>query len=51
TVDWRHNLGVIRDKFQEPDVHMLNGARHHLANEHEEYREKILRIIDRYLAE
>jgi alpha-beta hydrolase superfamily lysophospholipase len=51
TVDWRHNLGVIRDKFQEPDVHMLTGARHHLANEHAEYREKILRIIDRYLAE
>ena len=51
TVDWRHNLGVIRDKFQEPDVHMLNGARHHLANEHAEYREKILRIIDRYLAD
>jgi len=32
-------------------VHMLTGARHHLANEHAEYREKILRIIDRYLAD
>jgi hypothetical protein len=29
---------------------MLTGARHHLANEHSNYRKEIFAIIDRYLA-
>ncbi|WP_137820625.1 alpha/beta hydrolase [Pseudomonas sp. 2FG] len=33
TVDWRHNLAVLRDKFASPTVLMLPEARHHLANE------------------
>ncbi len=33
TVDWRWNLKVIREKFPRADVHMLDGARHHLVNE------------------
>ncbi|MFP1681615.1 alpha/beta hydrolase [Alloalcanivorax sp. C16-1] len=49
TVDWRYNLKVIRAKFEDPDIHMLPGARHHLANERDEFRRKIFAIIDRYL--
>lgn len=49
TVDWRHNLKVIREKFEDPEVDMLPGARHQLANEQREYRERIYRIIDRHL--
>jgi len=49
TVDWRHNLKVIQEKFQDPQIHMLPGARHQLANEHEDFRGKIFAIIDQYL--
>ncbi|RJG12540.1 alpha/beta hydrolase [Pseudomonas cavernicola] len=33
TVDWRHNLAVLQDKFASPTVLMVPEARHHLANE------------------
>ena len=33
TVDWEHNLEVLRGKFDRPLVLMLPEARHHLANE------------------
>lgn len=33
TVDWRHNLAVLQEKFASPTVLMLSEARHHLANE------------------
>ncbi len=33
TVDWEHNLEVLRSKFDQPQVLMLPHARHHLANE------------------
>lgn len=49
TVDWRHNLEVIEDKFASPEIHILPGARHQLANEAEEFRARINRILDRHL--
>lgn len=49
TVDWRHNLNVIEDKFSSPEIHLLKGARHQLANEAEPFREKIARILDKHL--
>lgn len=49
TVDWQHNLGVLEDKFSHPEVHILKGARHQLANESPSYRAQINRIIDRHL--
>jgi alpha-beta hydrolase superfamily lysophospholipase len=33
TVDWQHNLAVLRGKFDRPQVLMLPEGRHHLANE------------------
>ncbi|SCW62724.1 MULTISPECIES: alpha/beta hydrolase [unclassified Pseudomonas] len=33
TVDWVHNLQVLRGKFDRPQVLMLPEGRHHLANE------------------
>ncbi|MGY2263091.1 phospholipase BipL [Pseudomonas sp. SDO55104_S430] len=33
TVDWRHNLEVLKAKFDRPQVLMLPEGRHHLANE------------------
>jgi len=40
TVDWRHNLGILQDKFRDPQLLMLKGARHHLANEREAVRQR-----------
>lgn len=49
TVDWRHNLNIIEDKFASPEIHLLKGARHQLANEAPAFREKIAQILDRHL--
>jgi len=38
TVDWQHNLEVLKAKFDRPQVLMLPEARHHLANETEAMR-------------
>ncbi|PTU73042.1 phospholipase BipL [Pseudomonas mangrovi] len=43
TVDWRHNLRVLQDKFTDPELLLLPDARHHLANEREALR---LRYFD-----
>lgn len=50
TVDWRHNLNVIEDKFSSPEIHLLPGARHQLANESTAFRTRINAILDRHLA-
>lgn len=39
TVDWRHNLAVIREKFPAATIHMVAHGRHQLANESPEFRE------------
>ncbi|MEG5264217.1 alpha/beta hydrolase [Pseudomonas sp. JDS28PS106] len=38
TVDWLHNLTILKAKFSEPRILMLDQARHHLANESPELR-------------
>ena len=50
TVDWHHNLDIIRSKFRNPEIHLLEGARHQLVNESQDYRDQINAILDRYLA-
>jgi alpha-beta hydrolase superfamily lysophospholipase len=40
TVDWRHNLQVLEDKFDRPEILTLPTARHHLANETEALRRR-----------
>ncbi|MEN0105038.1 MAG: alpha/beta hydrolase [Pseudomonas sp.] len=45
TVDWRHNLEVLRGKFSEVKLLMLEGGRHHLANESREIRERYLAFL------
>lgn len=40
TVDWRHNLEVLRAKFRDPPLLLLPEARHHLANERAAQRQR-----------
>jgi len=49
TVDWRHNLEVLQDKFATPELLLLPQARHHLANEAEELRARYLRFLSERL--
>ncbi|VVO29574.1 alpha/beta hydrolase [Pseudomonas fluorescens] len=46
TVDWVHNLEVLRSKFDQPQVLMLPEARHHLANEIPALRERYFGFLN-----
>jgi alpha-beta hydrolase superfamily lysophospholipase len=45
TVDWKHNLAVLRDKFDKPQIFMLHEARHHLANETPDLRAQFFEFL------
>lgn len=45
TVDWSHNLAVLSEKFTQPQILMLHGARHHLANELPELRARYFEFV------
>ena len=49
TVDWRHNLQVLQDKFDQPQILHLPGARHHLVNEHEDIRRRYFAFLSERL--
>nr|BFE93260.1 hypothetical protein GCM10020185_37960 [Pseudomonas brassicacearum subsp. brassicacearum] len=46
TVDWAHNLQVLRSKFDRPQVLMLPEGRHHLANEALALRQEMFGFSD-----
>lgn len=50
TVDWSHNLEVLRGKFAAPDVLRLAQARHHLANEAPALRQRYFDFLRERLA-
>jgi alpha-beta hydrolase superfamily lysophospholipase len=50
TVDWRHNLEVLQDKFRQPQILRLSEARHHLANESEALRRRYFAFLSERLA-
>jgi alpha-beta hydrolase superfamily lysophospholipase len=49
TVDWQHNLRILRGKFHEPKVLLLPTARHHLANESVDIRQAYFTFLDTHL--
>lgn len=49
TVDWQHNLEVLKTRFNQPQVLLLPEARHHLANETAAIREQYFGFLDQYL--
>ena len=48
TVDWQHNLEVLKTRFNQPRVLLLPEARHHLANETAEIRARYFAFLDKY---
>jgi alpha-beta hydrolase superfamily lysophospholipase len=51
TVDWRHNIPVIREKFPRSKYLPLQDAYHHLVNETAALRDKMFTAIDLYFSE
>jgi alpha-beta hydrolase superfamily lysophospholipase len=49
TVDWQHNLEVLKTRFNQPRVLLLPEARHHLSNETAAIREQYFGFLDQYL--
>jgi alpha-beta hydrolase superfamily lysophospholipase len=50
TVDWRHNLAVLQDKFAAPEIFRLPEALHHLANEAPALRQRYFEFLSQRLA-
>ncbi|MFS2161198.1 alpha/beta hydrolase [Pseudomonas sp. Pseusp122] len=50
TVDWSHNLAVLNEKFTQPQILMLHDARHHLANELPELRERYFEFMQQRMS-
>lgn len=50
TVDWHHNLRVISRVYPDVQVELIEGARHHLVNESDAYREPVFEHISAVLA-
>jgi len=50
TVDWQHNLTVLEDKFKQPRLCLLEGGRHHLANEAQALRSRYLDYLEQQLS-
>ena len=49
TVDWRYNLAVLQQKFDQPDILRIPGARHHLVNEREDIRARYFAFLSERL--
>lgn len=49
TVDWPYNLKVLQEKFAEPRILLLPEARHHLANELPDIRQRYFAFIDQQM--
>lgn len=49
TVDWPYNLRVLKEKFAEPQILLLPEARHHLANELPDIRQRYFNFLDQRL--
>ena len=45
TVDWKHNLAFLRGKLPNARIELVEGARHHLANESTELRTRVFEVI------
>lgn len=51
TIDWRYNLKMIKRNFNQPRVHFIPEARHHLVNESESIRRKVFDLMAPYFPE
>lgn len=48
TVDWKHNLKIIQEKFPQAKQFRIKNARHHLAREDQHHFERVTQAADIY---
>ena len=51
TVDWRYNVRKIQKVFPETHIKLIEGARHQLVNESDDYRAQVMALIGEWLTE
>lgn len=44
-VDWNHNLEFLKTRIRDPDIKIIPGANHQLANESEQLRAQVFELI------
>lgn len=49
TVDWPYNLSVLQQKFHQPKIYRISGARHHLVNELPTFRQPCFAFLNQEL--
>jgi lysophospholipase len=49
TVSWKHNIKFLSKKFPNANIKIIEGARHELFNESEQFRREILSQVDFWL--
>jgi len=49
TVNWRHNLPKLLEKFPNAKTYLIKDAQHHMVNEVEEFRARIFAAVDSIL--
>jgi alpha-beta hydrolase superfamily lysophospholipase len=47
TLDWKYNLKFFKNRFKSVEIHKIDGAYHHLANESEPYNSVVYSILDK----
>lgn len=48
-LDWKYNLKFLSQKIEQPEIHLIPGARHQLANENETIRNEVFEKIFDFL--
>ena len=51
TVDWKYNLGMVKQKFPNADIKTIPGANHELFNETPEYKNQVLNLLEKYIGQ
>lgn len=46
TLNWRHNLPKLRERFPRARIEIIPGAKHHLANESQPLRDRVFAALD-----
>ncbi len=46
TVEWRHNMPLLLEKFPQRELLMINGGRHHMVNEDKEKRRQAYQWLE-----
>jgi lysophospholipase len=50
TVEWRHNMPLLLEKFPQRKLLIIEGGRHHMVNEESEKRQQVYQWLEKIIA-